>query len=63
MAVKAESAARALESMLNSGGGMRFDFRRENIYYSVEHGTFHARHDDKLIEIGGVFHDDESEPV
>lgn len=62
MAVKADSAARALESALNSGG-IQFDFRDEGVYYSVEHGRFHAHHEGKLIEVGGVFRDSKDEPV
>lgn len=60
---KAEAAARAVECMLNGGGGMEFDFRREGVYHSVENGHFHASCDDRMIEIGGVFRDDRSEPV
>jgi len=60
---RAESAARALECMLNSGGGMEFDFRREGVYYSVEDGHLHARYDVKMIEVGGIFREDKAEPA
>ncbi|NYZ74414.1 class III signal peptide-containing protein [Candidatus Micrarchaeota archaeon] len=59
----AESAARAVEAMLNSGSDMRFDFRDENIFYSVEQGKFHIVHEGKAIEVGGVFADDDSKPI
>jgi hypothetical protein len=59
----AESATRAVEAMLNSGSDMRFDFRDEDIYYSVEQGKFHVIYEGKAIEVGGVFADDDSKPV
>ena len=62
MAVKAESAARAVESMLRCGD-MELDFREEGVYHSVEHGRFHARCGDRMTEVGGVFRHDASEPV
>ncbi|MFZ5500901.1 MAG: hypothetical protein ACOY58_03180, partial [Candidatus Micrarchaeota archaeon] len=62
-ASKAGSAARALECVLSSGGGMELDFRREDVYHSVEQGRFHARAGKRLIEVDGVFHGDKAEPV
>lgn len=62
-ASKAESAARALEGALSSGGRMEFDFRREGVYHSVERGVLHARAGERLVEVRGVFHEDRSEPV
>ncbi|MEW6035027.1 MAG: hypothetical protein AB1529_00300 [Candidatus Micrarchaeota archaeon] len=60
---RAEAAARALEAMHNAGGRMTFDFREEGVSYSVERGRFHSSHEGKVIEIGGVFENDDSEPV
>lgn len=59
----AESAARAVEAALNSGSDMRFGFREEGIYYSVEQGRFHVVHEGKAIEVAGVFLDDSASPV
>jgi len=59
----AESAARAVEAALFSGTDISFDFEKENISYRVESGRMHVDHQDKVIEIGGVFIYDSAEPV
>lgn len=59
----AESAARAVEAALNSGSDMRFGFREEGIYYSVENSRFHMIHEGKAIEVAGVFLGDDAKPV
>jgi len=59
----AEAAARAVEAMLNSGADLRFDFRSEGVRYSLENGRFHVLYGDKVIEVEGVYADDDSEPL
>jgi hypothetical protein len=63
MIMKAESAARAIEAMMHASADMKFDFREEGIYHSVEGGIFHASYQGKVIEIRGVFIYDKAEPV
>jgi hypothetical protein len=52
---KAEAAARAVETYLNSGFGMRFGFNEENISYRVENDRFFVDLDGRTIEVKGVF--------
>jgi len=59
----AESAVRAIEASLYSGADMSFDFYSEGIYYRIENGRFHVSYREKVIEAGGVFANDDSEPV
>ena len=60
---RAEAAAQAVEAMLNSGVSMSFDFREEGVEYAVEGNRFHVIHDGKVIEIGGVFSGNATEPA
>jgi Fe-S cluster assembly ATPase SufC len=60
---KAEAAARALEAWMNSGITMKFGFHNEDVLYRIENDSFHVSHEGKIIEIGGVFHNDRSEPL
>ena len=63
MISKGESMARAVETSFFCGMGMSFDFSDEGIAYSVEDGRFHVAYDSRLIEIGGIFRYDYSEPL
>ncbi|MBD3210024.1 hypothetical protein GF318_01440 [Candidatus Micrarchaeota archaeon] len=58
-----ESAARAVESAMSSGISMEFDFRDENVSYSVEDSYFLVAHGDEMIETRGVFIEENAKPV
>lgn len=58
-----EAAVRAIEVWLNSGIAMKFDFSEENVSYRVEQGRFRVEHEGKIIEIGGVFIENYTEPI
>lgn len=58
----AKRAARALESWLNDGKMVELDFQEEDIYFSAD-ASFLVRHRGKIIEVKGVFGDDDAEPV
>ncbi len=60
---RAESAARALETLFNSGMDAALDFREEGVQYRIERSRLHAEHGGRTIELGGAFSDDKSEPV
>lgn len=60
---RAEAAARAIESMLNCGTAMRFDFQGEGVRYSIREGRFNAEYKGKIIEVNGVYENDRSEPL
>lgn len=58
-----EAVARAVEASFYAGGDISMDFNKEGIAYSIEHGRFHVVHGSGVIEIGGVFLYDGSEPL
>ncbi len=60
---KAEAAARAVEAMLNSGVEMAFGFTDEGVKYGVENGMLHVAYQGRVIEIGGVYSGNSTEPV
>jgi hypothetical protein len=57
----AESAARAVEAAMNAG--IRLEFGFDGLRYRVEGDSLLVQHGDGLIEKGGVFHDEDAEPV
>jgi hypothetical protein len=60
---RAEAAARAVEAMLNSGVKMDFSFADEGVKYGVEDGRLHVAYRGKVIEVGGVYAGNATEPV
>jgi len=59
----AEGSARAIEAIERSGSDMRLDLNDERVRYRIENGRFYVEHEGKLIEVGGVFSEDDAEPV
>ena len=59
----AEGSARAVEAVERSGSDMRLDMHDERVRYRIENGRFYVEHEGKLIEVGGVFSEDDAEPV
>jgi hypothetical protein len=59
---KAKQVAREIETWLNNGRISKLDYGSENITFRIEERLI-ISHNEKFIEVEGVFVNDRSEPV